>query len=109
MAPQQHEQDIPPPYSRRPSINERVLAIAPDFSLAIDAIQVVQETFPGTSVENAWEFIQRLARLVREDIRGRHSTTNPGEELNHSRAQRDPAETSLSSIVPEDSPMHDAA
>jgi len=85
-----------------------VLAIAPDFSLVVDAIQVVQETFHGTSTEDAWEFIQRLACLVRADVRSRCGNPSSGQEAVHSGAQEHPAEDSPSSIVPEDSPMYNA-
>ena len=109
MAPQWHAQDIPPPYSCRPTIDEQVLAIAPDFSLAVDAIQVVQETFPGTSTEDAWEFIQKLTRLVREDVQNHRRNQDPSQEASHSSAQGHAAENVPSSVVPEDSLMHDAA
>ena len=102
MAPRQQPQDIPPPYSHCPTINERVLAIAPDFSLAIDAIQVVQEWFPGTSAESAWEFIQQLAHLVRADVRNRWSG---GAGTNCENASERVAEDDPPTDVPEDSPM----
>ena len=109
MAPQQCTPDVSPPYSHRPTIDERVLAIAPDFSLAVDAIQVVQESFPGTSAEDAWEFIQKLARLVREDVRNRQRNQSPSQEAGHGSAQGRTTESIPSSVVPEDSPMHNAA
>src|SRR5882672_6906547 len=71
MASRQRSRSPLPPYSRRPTANEQVLRIAPDFPLAIEAIQVVQEWFPGTSAGDAWEFIQQLAHLVRADVRNR--------------------------------------
>jgi len=58
-----------PPYSRHPTTGEQVLRVAPDFPLAVEAIQVVQEWFPGTNAGDAWEFIQELAHLVRTDVR----------------------------------------
>ena len=73
MASQEHASEALPPYSRRPSIHEQVLAIAPDFPLAVDAIRLVQERFPGTSAGDAWEFVQQLAILVRTDVRNRQS------------------------------------
>ena|SRR5712671_1901373 len=106
MAPRQQPQGIPPPYSRRPTNNERVLAITPDFSLAVEAIQVVQEWFPGTSAGDAWEFIQQLAHLVRADVRNRQ-----GEETStgHRATSEHVVESDPPSDIPEDSPMPDAA
>jgi len=108
MASCQQSRDTPPPYSRRPTINERVLAIAPDFSLAVDAIQVVQETFPGTTAEDAWGFIQRLARLVRADIRNRRGASNPNQGVVPDDTQESSTGSDPSSDVPEDSPMPNA-
>src|SRR5712672_2706781 len=98
-----------PPYSRRPAANEQVLRVAPDFPLAIEAIQAVQEWFPGTSAGDAWEFIQQLAHLVRADVRSRPRNSGPGENAGHDRAQERPSESGPPSNVPEDSPMPDAA
>ena len=106
MAPPRHAPETPPLYSRRPTINERVLAIAPDFSLAVDAIQIVQERFPGTSAEDAWEFIQQLARLVRTDVRNRRGE---GTSTDHRTTSARTAEGNSPSDIPEDSPMPDAA
>ena len=106
MAPQQHIPDVPPPYSCHPTIDERVLAIAPDFSLAVDAIQLAQERFPGTSTGDAWEFIQQLTRLVQADVRNRQGGgTSTGHHVTSERA----AESNPSGSIPEDSPMPDAA
>ena len=109
MASRRQPQEPLPSYSRRPTVDEQVLAVAPDFPLAVEAIQVVQEWFPGTSAGDAWEFIQQLAHLVRADIRGRQRNSGPGESSDNGRAQERPTESSPSSDVPEDSLMQDAA
>src|SRR5712671_3600316 len=109
MASRQRPQSPLPPYSRRPATDERVLRVAPDFPLAVEAIQVVQEWFPGTSAGDAWEFIQQLAHLVRADVRRWPRNPGPGENVGHGRAQERPEESSPASNVPEDSPMPDAA
>jgi len=98
-----------PPYSRRPTTDEQVLRVAPDFPLAVEAIQVVQEWFPGTSAGDAWEFIQQLAHLVRADVRSRQGNSNPEESADNHRAQRRPAEGDPPNDIPQDSPMPDAA
>jgi len=105
MAPRQQPKGIPPPYSRRPAIDEQVLAIAPDFSLAVDAIQLVQEEFPGTSAGDAWEFVQKLARLVRADVNRRSERM----QANHGDTSGSTAGDDSPSAIPEDSPMPDAA
>jgi len=106
MASRQWSDDILPLYSRRPAANEQTLAVTPDFPLAVEAIQVVQEWFPGTSAGDAWEFIQQLAHLVRADVQGRRS----GGTGNNQRDDPErTTESTLSSAVPEDSPMPDAA
>ena len=106
MAPRRQLQSTPPPYSRRPANDEQVLAVSPDFPLAIEAIQVVQEWFPGTNAGDAWEFIQQLAHLVRADVRSRRSgETRASQEHTAERAAEDDPLT----IIPEDSPMPDAA
>ena len=106
MASCQQSQDPLPRYSRRPTTNEQVLAVAPDFPLAVEAIQVVQEWFPGTSARDAWEFIQQLAHLVRADVRSRQDErTRAGHENTMERTARDDPPI----IIPEDSPMPDAA
>ena len=106
MAPQRHAPESPPPYSHCPSANDQVLAIAPDFPLADDAIRLVQERFPGTSAGDAWEFVQRLAILVRNDVHRRRE-----ERIGTSRGStpRQTGENGLASVIPEDSPMPDAA
>ena len=109
MASRQRSQSPLPPYSRRPTVDEQVLAVAPDFPLAVEAIQVVQEWFPGTSAGDAWEFIQQLAHLVRADVRSRPRNSRPGEDASHSHAQERPNESSMPTDIPEDSPMPDAA
>src|SRR5712671_4882779 len=106
MASRQPSQGPLPPYSRRPATNKQVLAVAPDFPLAVEAIQVVQEWFPGTSVGDAWEFIQQLAHLVRADVRNRRSERA---RAGHNNTAERTAEGDQSSIIPEDSPMPDAA
>jgi len=106
MASQRHPSEPPPSYSRRPSPNEQVLAIAPDFSLAVDAIRLVQERFPGTSAGDAWEFVQQLTILVRTDVHNRRegrARTSRRTTLRHT------GEDNPSSVIPEDSPMPDAA
>src|SRR5712671_8237578 len=108
MASRQHPPSPLPPYSRRPAINEQVLRVAPDFPLAVEAIQVVQEWFPGTNAGDAWEFIQQLAHLVRADVRSRPRNSRPGENVDHSRAQERPNENNPPTDIPEDSPMPDA-
>src|SRR5712672_309880 len=108
MASRQRSQSPLPPYSRHPITNEQVLRVAPDFPLAVEAIQVVQEWFPGTSAGDAWEFIQQLAHLVRADVRSRPRNTGPGEDVSHDRTQERPNEGDPPSNVPEDSPMPDA-
>src|SRR5712671_491399 len=109
MASRQRSQSPLPPYSRRPTTYEQVLRVAPDFPLAVEAIQVVQEWFPGTSASDAWEFIQQLAHLVRADVRSRPRNPDPGENTDHGCAQERPEESSPTSSVPEDSLMPDAA
>jgi len=106
MASHRPSQSPLPPYSRRPASSEQVLAVAPNFPLAVEAIQVVQEWFPGTSAGDAWEFIQQLAHLVRADVRSRR-----GEETSTSRraALERATEDDPPTVVPEDSPMPDAA
>ena len=106
MASRQRPQSPLPPYSRRPVANEQVLAVAPDFLLAVEAIQVVQEWFPGTSAGDAWEFIQQLAHLVRTDVRNqRGEETRAGHGSTSERA----AENNPPTTIPEDSPMPDVA
>src|SRR5712672_438681 len=106
MASRGRDSETLPPYSRCPSTNEQVLAIAPDFPLAIDAIQLVQERFPGTSAEDAWEFVQQLATLVRADVHNRRS--GRARASDQTTAERVPRNVP-SSVIPEDSPMPDAA
>jgi len=107
MASRQQSRDIPlPPYSRRPTAGEQVLTVAPDFPLAVKAIQVVQEWFPGTSAGDAWEFIQQLAHLVRADVRSRW---NEGARTGYEGASERAAEDDPPTNIPEDSPMPDAA
>src|SRR5712671_2433201 len=108
MASRQQSQSPLPPYSRHPVANEQTIAISPDFPLAIEAIQVVQEWFPGTSAGDAWEFIQQLAHLVRTDIRSRPRNSRPDESVGHDRTQERSNESHPSSSIPEDSPMPDA-
>jgi len=106
MASQGYASESPPSYSRRPSSNEQVLAIAPDFPLAVDAIRLVQEQFPGTDAGDAWEFVQQLAALVRADVRHRRE----GEvEARCRTTPRRTGEDDPPSVVPEDSLMPDAA
>src|SRR5712672_99468 len=109
MASRQRSRSPLPPYSRRPATDEQVLRVAPDFPLAVEAIQVVQEWFPGTSAGDAWEFIQQLAHLVRADVRSRPRNSSSDESTGHDRAQERPGESHPPSNVPEDSPMPDAA
>src|SRR5712671_3163501 len=106
MASRQRSQSPLPPYSRRPIADEQVLRVAPDFPLAIEAIQLVQEWFPGTNAGDAWEFIQQLAHLVRADVRNRR-----GDEMRTSQgdAAGRATEDDPPTVVPEDSPMPDAA
>src|SRR5712671_6548397 len=109
MASRQQSQSPLPAYSRRPAADEQVLRVAPDFPLAIEAIQVVQEWFPGTSAGDAWEFIQHLAHLVRADVRNRSRNSSSSESAGHDRTQERSGESHPSSDVSEDSPMPDAA
>ena len=106
MASHQRSRSPLPPYSRRPTANEQVLRIAPDFPLAIEAIQIVQEWFPGTSAGDAWEFIQQLAHLVRADVRSRRREETEASRMDvpERAAGSDPP-----TDIPEDSPMPDAA
>src|SRR5712672_1592195 len=106
MASRRPSQSPLPPYSRRPTSSEQVLAVAPDFPLAIEAIQMVQEWFPGTSAGDAWEFIQQLACLVRADVRSRQGE---GANTNRRPTSERATEDDPSSVVPEDSPMSNAA
>jgi len=99
MASRRQSQGPLPAYSRHPTNSEQILAIAPDFPLAVEAIQVIQEWFPGTSAGDAWEFIQQLAHLIRANVRNRRNEDTP------ERA----AENNPQTVVPEDSPMPDAA
>ena len=106
MASRRSPQSPLPPYSHRPVANEQVLAVAPDFPLAVEAIQVVQEWFPGTSAGDAWEFIQQLAHLVRADVRSRRGgETDASRRAAPERATEDDPPT----VIPEDSLMPDAA
>ena len=109
MASRRQSRSPLPPYSRRPVVGEQVLRVAPDFPLAVEAIQVVQEWFPGTSAGDAWEFIQQLAHLVRADVRSRQNNPNPENSADSRRAQERPGEGGPPSNIPEDSPMPDAA
>src|SRR5882757_4651284 len=109
MASRQRSRSPLPPYSRRPTANEQVLRVAPDFPLAIEAIQVVQEWFPGTSAGDAWEFIQQLTHLVRADVRSQQRNAGPEESAGSRHTQGRPSEDGPSSDVPEDFPMPDAA
>src|SRR5712672_1900045 len=106
MASRQHPQSPLPPYSCRPTTDEQVLRVAPDFPLAVEAIQIVQEWFPGTSASDAWEFVQQLAHLVRADVRNRRGdeTRTSREDAARRTTGNDPPNT-----VPKDSPMPDAA
>jgi len=106
MASRQRSQSPLPPYSRRPTSSEQVLGVAPDFPLAVEAIQVVQEWFPGTSAGDAWEFIQQLAHLVRADVRNRWGD---GTRTSRGDATGRTTEDDPPTAVPEDSPMPDAA
>ena len=106
MASQEQTSEALPPYSRRPSIHDQVLAIAPDFPLAVDAIRLVQERFPGTSAGDAWEFVQQLAILVRTEVRNRQSERVRANDRTTAECAR---ENDPSSVIPEDSPMPDAA
>src|SRR5882757_9716301 len=106
MASQRHTSESPPSYSRRPSVNEQVLAIAPDFPLAVDAIRLVQERFPGTSAGDAWEFVQQLTILVRTDV---HNRRNERVRANGRATTERAGEDDPPSVIPEDSPMPDAA
>jgi len=99
MASRRSSQSPLPPYSRRPTADEQTVAVSPDFPLAVEAIQVVQEWFPGTSAGDAWEFIQQLAHLVRANVWTRRNESAPERA-----AENDPQTT-----IPEDSPMPDAA
>src|SRR5712671_5206538 len=108
MASRQRSQSPLPPYSRRPTTDEQVLRVAPDFPLAIEAIQVVQEWFPGTSAGDAWEFIQQLAHLVRADVRSRPRSSSSEGSTGDTHATERTEESNPSIVVPEDSPMPDA-
>src|SRR5712672_1820420 len=108
MASHQRSQSPLPPYLRRPTADEQVLRVAPDFPLAVEAIQVVQEWFPGTSAGDAWEFIQQLTHLVRADVRGRQRDSGPEENADNRRTQAHPAEDGPPIDIPQDSPMPDA-
>jgi len=106
MASQRYASEALPLYSRHPSVNEQVLAIAPDFPLAVDAIRLVQERFPGTSSGDAWEFVQQLAILVRTDV---HNRQNERTRASGRTTRRHTSESDPLSVIPEDSPMSDAA
>src|SRR5712671_935981 len=106
MASRQRSQSPLPPYSRRPITDEQVLRVAPDFPLAIEAIQVVQDWFPGTSAGDAWEFIQQLAHLVRADVRNRQGDET---RTSHGGTTGRTTEDAPPTVIPEDSPMPDAA
>src|SRR5712672_91479 len=99
MAPRRRLSEAPPPYSHRPSSNEQTVAIAPDFPLAVDAIRLIQERFPGTSAGDAWEFVLQLAALVRVDVRRRQEERGQSSPRATSEraGQGDP-----SSVIPED-------
>src|SRR5712671_5257812 len=108
MASQEHASEALPPYSRRPSNHEQVLAIAPDFPLAVDAIQLVQEWFPGTSAGDAWELVQQLAHLVRADVRSRPRSSDSERGTGNAHASERPTNGDPTSEVPEDTLMPDA-
>src|SRR5712671_4504630 len=108
MASHQPSQNPLPPYSRRPTTGEQVLRVAPDSPLAVEAIQIVQEWFPGTNAGDAWEFIQQLAHLVRADVRSRPRSSNSEGSTGDTRAAERTDESNPSIVVPEDSPMPDA-
>src|SRR6266481_5406345 len=104
MASCRRSQSPLPPYSRHPAPDEQTLRVAPNFPLAIEAIQVVQEWFPGTSAGDAWEFIQQLAHLVRTDVRTwQNERTRTSHEGTAERATEDDSPAN----IPEDSPMPD--
>src|SRR5712672_1221443 len=105
MASQEHASEALPPYSHHPSVHEQVLAIAPDFPLAVNTIQLVQRRFPGTSAGDAWEFVQQLTILVRTDVRNRQSERVRTSGRTTAERVR---ENAPSSVIPEDSPMPDA-
>src|SRR5712671_5275240 len=98
MASRQRSQSPLPPYSRRPITDEQVLRVAPDFPLAIEAIQVVQDWFPGTSAGDAWEFVQQLAHLVRADVRNRRDDRT---RTSHENAAERATENDPPTVVPE--------
>ena len=83
-----------------------MLSIPPDFPLAVSAIRLVQERFPGTSAEDAWELVQQLAILVRTDVRNRQSERARASGRTTAERIR---ENAPSSVIPEDSPMPDVA
>src|SRR5712671_699887 len=105
MASREHTPETPPPYSRHPFTREQTLATAPDFPLAVDAIQLVQERFPGTSAGDAWEFVQQLAILVRTDV---HNRRGRGVRASGQTASNRARESDPPSVIPENSPMPDA-
>src|SRR5712672_4487531 len=104
MASRQQSQSSLPPYSRLPSVDEQVLAVAPNFPLAVEAIQVVQEWFPGTSAGDTWEFIQQLTHLIRADVRNWQTERTGG---SHESTTERAAEDSPPSTTSKDSPMPD--
>src|SRR5712671_5029752 len=108
MASRQRSQSPLPPYSRRPTVDEQVLRVAPDFPLAVEAIQVVQEWFPGTSAGDAWEFIQQLAHLVRTDVRSRPRASDAEGNTGNVRTRERPTDDDPPSDVSEDTLMPDA-
>ena len=109
MASNRRSEDTLPLYSRRPAVNERTIAVAPNFPLAVEAIQVVQEWFPGTSAGDAWEFVQQLAHLIRANVRGRRRNSGPEEGAGNDHAQERPTEGDPPSDIPKDAPMPDTA
>ena len=55
-----------PPYSYQLPTGEQILAEGSKSSLGITIIRIVQETLPGTSINDAWRLIQNVADLMRE-------------------------------------------
>jgi len=55
-----------PSYSYRLPTGEQILAEGSKSSLGVAIIQIVQETLPGTSINDTWRLIQNIANLMRE-------------------------------------------
>jgi len=66
MASQQQTSKELPSYSYRLPTGEQILAEGSESSLGVTIIQIMQETLPGTSINDAWRLVQNVADLMWE-------------------------------------------